>query len=246
VLIARRKVYGAANGSTRDVLVLAAGLAVYGNGVSLALAEVSPAEGWAGVGLGVVPAAAMFVWARRMAALSMRDLGLSRRGVVRSAWIGLLVALAVAVPAVLFLNAPVLVGRPVTYAPLSSLSTESLLWRALVWMPLDTAFPEEVGFRGVLLAALLRRFAAPGAVVISAVAFTLWHAVIVSRTLGVTNLAGEPLLLALGLAGAFGSVLIGGVLFAVVRLATGHLVGSIVAHWAFNAVLLLGLYRSNA
>jgi membrane protease YdiL (CAAX protease family) len=38
-------------------------------------------------------------------------------------------------------------------------------------------------------------------------------------------------------------VLIGGVLFAVVRLATGHLVGSIVAHWAFNAVLLLGLYR---
>jgi membrane protease YdiL (CAAX protease family) len=177
------------------VLVLAAFLAVYGNGVSLALAEVTPAGGWAGVGLGVVPAVA-------------------------------------------------LLGRPVTYTPLSNLSTESLLWRAFVWMPLDTALPEELTFRGVLLAALLRRFAAPGAVAISAVAFTLWHVVIVSRTVGVTNLAGEPVLLALGIAGSFVSVLIGGVLFAVVRLATGHLVGSIVAHWAFNAMVLLGLYWS--
>jgi membrane protease YdiL (CAAX protease family) len=226
------------------VLVLAAFLAVYGNGVSLALAEVTPAGGWAGVGLGVVPAVAMFAWGRRMAALSMRDLGLSRRGVVRSAWIGLLVAVAAALPAVLFLNAPPLVGRPVTYAPLSNLSTESLLWRAFVWMPLDTALPEELTFRGVLLAALLRRFAAPGAVAISAVAFTLWHVVIVCRTVGVTNLVGEPVLLALGIAGSFVGVLIGGVLFAVVRLATGHLVGSIVAHWAFNAMVLLGLYWS--
>jgi membrane protease YdiL (CAAX protease family) len=70
--------------------------------------------------------------------------------------------------------------------------------------------------------------------------------VIVSRTLGVTNLADEPVLVALGLAGSFVSVLVGGVVFAVVRLATGHLVGSLVAHWAFNAVLLLGLYWSLA
>src|SRR3981081_3238915 len=90
-------------GRRGDVLVLATCLAVYGNGVSLALAQAGPAQGWLGVGLGALPAAAMFVWGRRMAALSMRDLGLSRRGVVRSAWIGLLVALAVAVPAVLFL-----------------------------------------------------------------------------------------------------------------------------------------------
>jgi membrane protease YdiL (CAAX protease family) len=233
-------------GRRGDVLVLATCLAVYGNGVSLALAQAGPAQGWLGVGLGAVPAAAMFVWGRRMAALSMRDLGLSRRGVVRSACVGLLVALGVALPAVLFLNSPPLVGRPITYAPLSNLSTESLLWRAFVWMPLDTALPEELAFRGVLLAALLRCFAAPGAVVISAIAFTLWHAVIVSRTLGVTNLADEPVLVALGLAGSFVSVLVGGVVFAVVRLATGHLVGSLVAHWAFNAVLLLGLYWSLA
>jgi uncharacterized protein len=230
-------------GSVGAGLVLpAALLAAYGNAASLALAQAAPAGGWPGVALGAVPAALMYVWGRHVVALSAQELGLTRHGALRSTGIGLLVGLALALPAVLFLYAPPLVGHPVTHAPLGSLTPESLLWRAFVWMTLDTAAPEELAFRGVLLAALLRRFAVPRAVVLSAVAFTLWHAVIVTRTLGVTNLATEPLFLTLGFVGSFASVFVGGIIFAVVRLRTGHVLGSIGAHWAFNAVLLLGLY----
>jgi hypothetical protein len=141
----------------------------------------------------------------------------------------------------LFLQFPPLVGHAVEYAPLASLSREALLWRALVWMPLDTAIPEEVAFRGVLLASLRRRWSELPAVLVSAAVFASWHGVIVSRTVALTNLQSEPVLAMLGLFGAFLAVCVGGVLFAWLRLATGHLAGSIIAHWAFNTVLLLGL-----
>ena len=60
-------------------------------------------------------------------------------------------------------------------------------------------------------------------------------------TLAQTNLQAELLLTTLGLIGAFLAVCVGGVLFAWLRLSTGHLAGSMVAHSAFNALLLLGL-----
>jgi uncharacterized protein len=217
-------------------------LAAYGNGASLALAEASHSGGWLGVVVGAVPAAAVFVWGRRMAMLSASDVGLTSTGAVRSATIGLLVGLGLALPAIVVLHGPPLVGQPVTHAPISSLAPEALVWRALVWMPLDTAVPEELAFRGVLLASLYRQFSAGRAVLISAFAFTLWHAVIVSRTLSVTNLADEPWLLALGQVSSFVAIFVGGIVFAVLRLCTGHLAGSIVSHWAFNAALLVGLY----
>ena len=75
----------------------------------------------------------------------------------------------------------------------------------------------------------------------TAVPFVLWHGVLVGRTLELTNLASDPLLLTLGLLGAFAAVFLGRVLFGIVRLATGHLAGSLTALWAFNAALLFGL-----
>ena len=151
-------------------------------------------------------------------------------------------ALAATLPALLVLPFPLIMEHPVTYSPLDSLSFQALLWRGCLWMPLDTALPEEFAFRGVLLAVLRRRWAPPWATVLSAVPFTLWHGVIVTRTVLLTNLEGEPLLVIVGLAGAYAAVFFGGILFAALRLATGHLAGSIVAHWAFNAALLVGLY----
>ena len=62
-----------------------------------------------------------------------------------------------------------------------------------------------------------------------------------TRTVALTNLQADPLLVIVGMAGAFAAVFVGGILFAALRLATGHLAGSIVAHWAFNAALLVGL-----
>jgi membrane protease YdiL (CAAX protease family) len=183
----------------------------------------------------------VLIWGRWSDQLTATELGLTPRRLVRSAGVGLLVALGTAVPALLFLRFPPLVGQAVEYAPLASLSPEALLWRAFVWMPLDTAIPEEVAFRGVLLASLRRRWSELPAVLVSAAVFTSWHGVIVSRTVALTNLQSEPRLAMLGLLGALLAVGVGGVLFAWLRLATGHLAGSIVAHWAFNAVLLLSL-----
>ena len=76
----------------------------------------------------------------------------------------------------------------------------------------------------------------------SAAPFTLWHGVTVTRTIALTNLHADPPLATLGLVGAFAAVFIGGILFGALRLATGHLGGSIAAHWVFNATLLIGLY----
>jgi membrane protease YdiL (CAAX protease family) len=177
-----------------------------------------------------------------VARLDRADLGLTRSGATRSAWIGLLTAGAMVVPALLILRFPPLVGRPVAYTPLAGLPWVELLGRALVSMPLDTILPEEVAFRGALLGVLRRRYPAAQAVVLAAVPFALWHGVLVGRTLELTNLAADPLLFSLGLLGAFAAVFLGGILFGILRLATGHLAGSIVAHWGFNAALLFGLW----
>ncbi len=222
-------------------LVFACFLAGYGNLESLVLGTALPAGG----GLSVVVAATLLglvlTWARWSERLSPAELGLRPWLSLRSAGLGLLLALGTGLPALLVLRFPPLVGQAVEYTPLGSLSWQALLWRAFVWMPLDTAIPEEVAFRGVLLGSLRHHLTDTRAVLLSAVVFAVWHGVIVSRTVALTNLQAEPLLAALGLVGAYVAVGVGGVLFAWLRLATGHLAGSIVAHWAFNALLLLGL-----
>jgi uncharacterized protein len=212
-------------------------LPLYGNIVALGqFYALLPGPGL-GIVFGLLPALALVAFAR----LPLRELGISRCGAGRAGAIGLLVGLGVALPAIVFLFAPPLVGERVTYAPVTTAARDVLWWRAFVWMPLDTALPEEIAFRGVVLGLLLRVVARWPAVVISAVVFTLWHLVVVWRTVALTNLADEPLWLALGLLGSLGAVFVGGLVFAVLRLRTGNLAASITAHWAFNAVLLLGL-----
>jgi membrane protease YdiL (CAAX protease family) len=223
------------------MLAAAVLLAAYGNLTSIAWKDATPAGAWPGVPLGLLPAIGMLTWARHTG-LTRHVLGLDRRGVLRSATVGLLVALAVALPAVVFLRMPPLIGAPVSYSALNTLSTEALIWRGLVWMPLDTALPEEIAFRGALLGALLQRFPTRRAVLWSALTFTAWHVVIVVRTLAETNLADQPVLAGLSFAGALASIFVGGVVFAALRVRTGHLAASAVMHWAFNAALLFGLY----
>jgi hypothetical protein len=77
--------------------------------------------------LGALPAAAMLVWGRRAAVLSVGDVGLNWHRAASSTAVGLLVGFALAVPSVLLLYAPPLVGRPVACAPLNSLTPESLM-----------------------------------------------------------------------------------------------------------------------
>jgi membrane protease YdiL (CAAX protease family) len=215
-------------------------LVAYGNLAAFVAGTAVPI-GWSGVPLPLVLLGLVLAWARFVDHLSPSELGLTRRRVPQSAGAGLLLAIAAAVPSLVFLRFPPLVGQSVAYSPLAALPADALVWRALVWMPLDTAIPEEIAFRGVLLASLRRGLPDPAASLASAAVFTAWHAVVVSRTVAQTNLQAEPALALLGLLGAFIAIACGGVLFAWLRLATHHLAASLVAHWAFNASLLLGL-----
>ena len=133
------------------------------------------------------------------------------------------------------------VGEAVSYTPLAAADAAGLALRVAVTMPLDTIAPEEVAFRAVLLGALLRRYGATGAVVLSALAFAAWHAVIVSTTVAQTNLTVAGLFTVLGMAGAFLAVFAGGIAFAALRVRTRSLAAPLLAHWAFNGALLSGL-----
>ncbi len=217
-------------------------LVAYGNAVSLLLGTVATPDGWwPNVPLGLLLGCLALLWGWRSERLTAAQLGLAPGHVLRSASVGLVVAIGVAVPSLVFLRFPPLVGHAVEYAPVGALSTAALLWRAFLWMPLDTVIPEELAFRGVLLAMLVLRCSRVRAAVASALVFAAWHGVIVSRTIAATNLQSDRVLAGLGLTGAFAAVFVGGMLFAWIRLATGHLAGAVVAHWTFNAVVLLGV-----
>jgi membrane protease YdiL (CAAX protease family) len=225
------------------LLALSAFLAAFGNLATWLFSASPPGIPWLGLPAALVLVGALVVWADRVARLTPTELGLSGAGLARSAGVGLLVAVVAGGAALVFLRFPPLLHGPVVYESLSNLLGVGLVWRVGLWMPLDTALPEEFAFRGVLLASLLRSVSPVRASLLSAAVFMLWHAAVITRTLGETNLRDEPLFLAVGVAGAWLAVFVGGVLFAALRIRTRHLAGSVLAHWAFNAVLLVGVAR---
>ena len=139
------------------------------------------------------------------------------------------------------LRFPPLLDGPIRFGPLADVAPGALLLRALIVMPLDTALPEELAFRGALFALLRRGHGLGRAMTLSSLAFAAWHIVIVIATLLETNVVVEPLTAALGGLGAFAAVFGGGVVFALLRARTGRLAAPFAAHAAFNAAILLGL-----
>jgi membrane protease YdiL (CAAX protease family) len=222
------------------LIAVAAFLALYGNAVSTVMAFPTPLGEGTGLAVSVLLVVVVLAWARG-AGMTWTELGFGPGNPVRSALIGLLAAVIIVTPALLFIRFPPIFGTPVTYGPAALLTDSALAQRVLVLMPLDTAIPEEIAFRGVLLGALLRRHTAVSAVLLAAVPFTLWHLVIVGRTLGLTNLAEQPPYALLGFLGALVAVFVGALIFGWLRIATGHLAASMTAHWGFNASLLVGL-----
>ena len=223
------------------IRLLVAFLIAYGNTKALVEPSAVPGTPWPGLAFGIALALAVVALTRAGPRLSAAELGLIRRGSARAAATGLLIGLGAAIPALIVLRFPPLLDAPVRYAPLTGLPPEALLLRALILMPLDTAFPEELAFRGALFAWLRRGHGFAHAAIISSLAFAAWHVVIVAATLPATSTAVHPLTAALGTVAAFAAVGAGGVMFAVLRARTGRLAAPIAAHAAFNAAILLGL-----
>lgn len=216
-------------------------LVAYGNVKSFVEPSAVPASPWTGLAFGVALMLAVAVTTRAGPRLSAAELGLVRRGSARATATGFLLGVGAALPALVVLRFPPLLGEPVGYAPLADVAPGALLLRALVLMPLDTALPEELAFRGVLFAWVRRGHGLARAVIVSSLVFAAWHIVVVAATLLETNVVVHPLTALLGTLGAFVAIFSGGVIFALLRARTERLAAPLAAHATFNAAILLGL-----
>src|SRR5439155_27235830 len=88
----------------------------------------------------------------------------------------------VATIGVLVLRFPPLLGGPVTYVPLATVSDAELTRHVVFYLPLSVVLPEELAFRGALLGALRAARCTRWAVAGSAFAFGLWHGITVLAT----------------------------------------------------------------
>jgi len=225
--------------------VFPAFVVVWGNVASLLFAPTAALPGgspeYAAAGLALV---LISLAVARALGLDAKVLGL-RGGHLRGAASGAALGAAVALAGVaaLRLVAPLLVGQPVGYAPLASVDAAALARHVALLLPLGVVIPEEIAFRGVLVGALSRSVDRRATIAIAAVTFALWHAWIVVATIGETTLAATVWTV-VGIVGALAVVGIGGAIFAWLRLRTGTLATTIAAHWAFNIVVLVGLWAT--
>jgi CAAX protease family protein len=184
---------------------------------------------------------AVSLLAARAIGLDAAALGLRRAGAFRGVVIGAVLGGVVAAAAVAVMRgvAPALIGQPVIYEPLSRVAAGDLTPHILLFLPFGAVIPEEIAFRGTLLGALLARYHARTAVTAAAVAFALWHGTVAFFT--VMNTSLPVVLIIPAIAGALVVLFAGGVIMAGLRVSTGSLLTSVAAHWAFNAIILIGL-----
>jgi uncharacterized protein len=187
------------------------------------------------VGLGL--AACLLVIAR-VQGLTAADLGLARStwpaglrwGTAAATLVGAAYALA-------YLITPVRQALPQSDGEIGG----AALWAVLVVIPLGTVFPEELAFRGLVLALLGRWYGVLTGILLSSGLFGLWHIV--------ASLGGGPANAAIvGVVGgdAAGTVTrviatvvfttLGGVVLCWLRLRSNSLLAPLLAHWTINAL----------
>jgi CAAX protease family protein len=211
--------------------------------VGLALAAlaaglvVDRAVGDAHLAVGLVLAACLLTVARACG-LTAADLGLARSAWPAGLrWGATAAALVGAAYAVAYLLAPVRQALPEAEGGLG----RAVLWTVLVVIPLGTVVPEELAFRGLLLAQLGRRRGVLAATLLSSGLFGLWH-VLPSLGGGAANAAiadvvgGDAAGTALRVAVTVVSTSVAGVVLCWLRLRSGSLLAPILAHWTVNGL----------
>jgi CAAX protease family protein len=203
---------------------------------------VLPGGSWQFIAAGAALVAVSLL-AARLLNLDAGDLGLRRDSALRGVVIGALAGGAIATIGVAVLRlAPAIIGISVVYGPLLTVSDDQLARHIALFLPLGAVIPEEVAFRGTLLAGLVRGMGIRAGVAASAVTFAAWHVVVGLVTMYDTSLGQGALLWVVASIGALVVLFVGGVIMAALRLVTGSLATPIAAHWIFNAVILVGLW----
>lgn len=179
--------------------------------------------------------------AARAYRLGTADLGFDLRHAPGGAAVGGIAAIIALAGVVAMRFAPVLIGQTIAYDPVERVPSEELVRHLAFFLPLGAVLPEEIAFRGTLLGALAARYGARVALLASAATFAMWHGSVIVATVGETTIAPPSPWSVPATLGALAVLFGGGLLFAGLRLKTGTIASTIVAHWAFNAVVLLGL-----
>jgi uncharacterized protein len=185
---------------------------------------------------------ALLVLAAHRHGLSLAEQGLSSEGVAPGLRWGLAIAGVVAVGLGVALLVPA--AQPLLGDQrVAHLTPAGLLFTVALRIPLGTALFEELAFRGVLLAVWQRHTTLVTGIVVSSLVFGLWHigpTIVALQRNGVTMGAG-------GWATVAGSVVVttvAGVMFCLLRLHTGGIVGPVIVHTATNSLGTLAAYAA--
>jgi len=215
-------------------------LVVYGNAAGIVIGPNVVTVSWAAVAQSAGTLLIVIV-ASRWCGLTWAEAGIGQTNLLRSSLIGAGIGLGVAAVVLVALEVGAHVGTPITYQPLRGASISAVLTHALVSLPLQTAIPEELAFRGLLLGLLMRTLTPLRATLLTSAIFVAWHVVVQVQTLAVTNFPSPwQIVPAMGL--AFAGLFAGGVIFALLRLRTRNLAAAFVCHWLFDAGLITGLF----
>jgi membrane protease YdiL (CAAX protease family) len=184
-------------------------------------------------------AATLFVVLARRSGATWADMGMRRdragrglrMGLVATAPVAALLSLALALPCS---------RRLVTVERRPGVRVRGIAFELLVRVPLGTALPEEVIFRGALLGASLARSSQGKATAFSSVLFGLWHVLPTLDALALNPMPGPG---ARGKAGGVGDAVLvttaAGFALARVRFTADSLVAPVVIHALTNALGLL-------
>ena len=183
-------------------------------------------------------AAAVLLATARAAGLRWSELGLARRCLPAGLRAGGACVALVAGAYAVGLAVPAL--RPLLGdARVADLDGGEIASRTLVRIPFGTVLWEEVAFRGVLLAALLRLLPVPAAVGVAAAVFGSWHIRPTLGALEANDLVHGPAATTAVVVLACLATAAAGVLFAWLRLRSGSLLAPVLLHLATNSVGLL-------
>jgi membrane protease YdiL (CAAX protease family) len=166
--------------------------------------------------------------------LSFGDIGLARRQVRPGLiWGGASVLILVVAIGVLV---AIPAGRDLVN-DLGTSSGKSVWLTTLVWIPLRTVLLEELIFRGVLWALIVKRGGAKWALFGTAVAFGIWH---IAPAFSLAHRgdvqAGSAIV------GVLVFTTVAGLLFGYLRRRSDSLIAPVLLHWASNALGVVAVY----
>jgi uncharacterized protein len=206
---------------------------------NVAISQVTSGIGYVMANTG---AAALSVIAARNRGVSWAHMGMYPGRLGRGIRIGLITALPVA--AVVGLGT-VVPGTRVYFRDERARGggTRHVLFEALVRIPLGTALPEEVIFRGALLGLFTQRHSPVAAASLSSILFGLWHVLPTLRTLPLNPAGarahGNPKRTASAVLAAVTATTLAGYGLAWLRFRSGSLAAPAVAHASLNATAYL-------